>query len=268
MRAHSYRVSGLVVLASLASCIGDTRDDTGQITVTGIATATVTAGDDGSGTGGASATETGAGDSADDDGGSETSPTNVDETGFDPKFDVGPDETGGGDQGCPSGPTEDFDGDGWTKAAGDCNDCDALVNPSAVEVSITEPDDMGVVPEAADEDCDGNIDNVAPPCDGGIALDDDDPLNAAAAIGLCKIAANATDWGVVSAQYVRANGAAVGGADLQYGIKDEWGSNVDPQEGENMLVLSSGHARMPSDPGSCGSLTCNGTGGGFTSAMY
>jgi hypothetical protein len=98
--------------------------------------------------------------------------------------------------------------------------------------------------------------------------DDDDPLNAAAAIGLCKIAAGDEDWGVISAQYVRANGAAVAGADLQYGIKDEWGPNVDVQEGENMLVLSSGHARMPSDPGSCNSLTCYGSGGGVAPAGF
>ena len=269
MRMQTYRVSGVVALASLASCVGDLRDDGSQVTVTGIATATVTAGDDDTAGGSTSADDDDDGAATAADGGeSETSPAGGDDTGFEPKFDVGGAETGEDGEGCMSGPNDDADGDGWTKAAGDCNDCDALVNPAAIEVVATEPDDMGVIPDPADEDCDGGIDNVGLPCDGGIALDDDDPLNAAAAIGLCKIAANDDDWGVVSAQYVRANGAAVAGADLQYGIKDEWGSNVDVQEGENMLVLSSGHARMPGDPDSCNSLTCYGDGAGTAPAGF
>jgi hypothetical protein len=94
---------------------------------------------------------------------------------------------GGGDFGtggntqqttCDSAPDEDKDKDGFTSAQGDCNDCDPNVNPNAVEVVAT-PDADGGVPAAADEDCDGNIDNVQEPCDQGVVLDTMDPFEGA-----------------------------------------------------------------------------------------
>jgi hypothetical protein len=160
---------------------------------------------------------------------------------------------------CQTNPNIDDDGDGYTELDGDCNDCDANVNPGAIEVQITEPDMMGNIPAPADEDCDGFIDNVAPPCDAGIALDNNDPYQAAAAIGLCKVSAGPTDWGVVSAAYVRSNGNAVN-APLQHGIMGNFGTNVSPLEGDRLLVLSSGRARTPGQPNACGSLTCAGSG--------
>jgi len=45
----------------------------------------------------------------------------------------------------PAGPDGDADGDGWTPANGDCDDTDADVNPSAVDVPLDE----------IDQDCDG-----------------------------------------------------------------------------------------------------------------
>src|SRR5690349_11705 len=38
---------------------------------------------------------------------------------------------GGTENGCSSKPDEDFDMDGWSTNDGDCNDCDANVNPGA-----------------------------------------------------------------------------------------------------------------------------------------
>ncbi|MCX4242243.1 putative metal-binding motif-containing protein [Paraliomyxa miuraensis] len=180
----------------------------------------------------------------------------TDEGGDGIKFDV----PMGGDVGmpensCQTDPNADEDGDGYSVNQGDCNDCDANVNPGAIEVQITEPDMMGVVPDPADEDCDGLVDNVDPPCDAGLSLTANDPYDAAAAIGLCKISAGATDWGIVDAEFVRSNGAALN-APLQNGIMTNFGPNVSPLEGSSLLVLSSGHARIPGQPNACNSLTC------------
>jgi hypothetical protein len=160
---------------------------------------------------------------------------------------------------CDTDPTADADGDGFSVDQGDCNDCDANVNPGAIEVEITEPDMMGNVPEPSDEDCDGNVDNVALPCDAGIALDDNDPYQAAAAIGLCKTSMGVGDWGIVDAQYTRTNGNILN-APLQHGILQFYGPNVSPLEGDRVLVLSSGRARIPGQANACGSETCNGSG--------
>ncbi|MBC8070086.1 MAG: choice-of-anchor L domain-containing protein [Deltaproteobacteria bacterium] len=183
-----------------------------------------------------------------------------------PKFDIGS-VTGGSEDECASGQDDDADGDGWTPAQGDCNDCDANANPGAIEVVINQPDDTGEVPAPADEDCDGGIDNVQLPCDGGFALDDDDALSAAAVIGLCKVAQGVDDYGILSADWVRANGTVVAPA-LQFGLQDDFGANVDPQEGAQLLALSSGNGRLPGQAGSCGNLSCYGTGAGDAPAGF
>jgi hypothetical protein len=160
---------------------------------------------------------------------------------------------------CESGPTDDTDMDGFTGEQGDCNDCDANVNPAAVEV-IPSPTGDDYVP--ADEDCDGTADNVAPPCDAGLALDTTDPMDGAKAIDLCKSAASDTDWGLVSAQWVRANGMPAVVPTLQTGVSPKFGSNVFPQLGSSLLVLSTGAARDAAQPGACGLSSCDGYGPG------
>ncbi|MGH1342801.1 MAG: choice-of-anchor L domain-containing protein [Nannocystales bacterium] len=181
------------------------------------------------------------------------------------KWDVGfepGNDSGGTEDSCKSGPMEDLDGDGFTVLDGDCNDCDANVNPGAIEVIDLEPDEMGMVPSPADEDCDGGVDNIPPACDGAYVLNDADPLSGAGAMGLCKVAADDTDWGIINAQYVRANGTPVAGASAQTGLSFDFGPNVAPQEGSQMLVLSTGNARTPGQPDACGSQTCFGFGPG------
>lgn len=170
--------------------------------------------------------------------------------------------TGGGSTGnlCNHGPNEDGDNDGWTTAEGDCNDCDPNVNPGAIEVVATADADGGV-PEPADEDCDGTIDNVEGPCDSTLAIDDVDPKSGAKAIELCKFTvANPADkkqktWGVFDAQYTRANGTAFSPG-LQVGLESSFGSAVNVQNGARMLVISSGYARTPGQAGACGSQSC------------
>jgi hypothetical protein len=179
---------------------------------------------------------------------------------------------------CNSGPNDDNDHDGWTVAQGDCNDCDPNVNPGAIEVVATADADGGT-PPPADENCDGMIDNVPGPCDSGLALDDSAAMSAAKAIGLCQLASPDSvmrgqpgwAWGVVNATYARASGAAASPG-AQFGIMPKFGTNVNPQEGENLLVLSSGHGRTPGQTGACGSDSCTSHPGagkpqGFPSAV-
>jgi len=157
---------------------------------------------------------------------------------------------GGGANNCDSTNTEDKDKDGWTKADGDCNDCDANVNPGAVEV-VAQPDMDGGVPPAADEDCDGMTDNVAQ-CDEALAIDEMDPMQAVKAVDLCKQAVGPKEWGVVSAKWVLPDGSPDNGNPnfhLGHGVLSAFGTNVNVQGGKKMLALSSGTARQPTDPG-------------------
>ena len=198
-----------------------------------------------------------------DDGGSTSSSTSagVDvDTGL--RVDLPPERPDlGPEDGCVTDPAADEDEDGFSVRDGDCNDCDPAINPGAIEVEVTEPDDMGMVPEPVDDDCDGLIDNVPLPCDAGLALESTDPYDAAAAIGLCKTSAGEGDWGLVNAQFVRADGTPMV-VPLQHGLMTGFGPNLDPREGEQLLVLSSGHARIPGQTNACGSLTCNTSGPG------
>lgn len=130
----------------------------------------------------------------------------------------------------------DEDGDGWTGAEGDCNDCAAQMNPGAQEY----PDN------GADEDCNGSVDDVHG-CDGTLAVDSADPIDAARALGICRMQIGDA-WGVVSAAYVTPDGAPLPNP-LGHGLLHAFGPNVSPREGERMLALSSGSARAPGEPG-------------------
>ncbi len=139
-------------------------------------------------------------------------------------------------------PANDWDEDEWTVGEGDCNDCDPMVNPAAIEVP-TDPNDPDA-PEV-DEDCDGDIDEPIETCDDGLALDDVDPISGAAAIDICQQATPADrDWGLLSAQYVTANGSPRNPGQT-VGIMTDFGPNMPVRHGERMLALSSGYARLP-----------------------
>jgi hypothetical protein len=166
----------------------------------------------------------------------------------------------------------DMDGDGWTPAQGDCNDCDPNVNPGAIDVLPVAGPDGGIGPEV-DSNCDGKFD-PAVPCDTGLALADTSGADAAKAIELCQTTLTnpptpqQRTWGVLNSQYVRADGTAYANPGVQVGIQDGWGPNVHVQGGQNMLVLSSGHARTTSQPGACGSNSCADDGAGTAPAGF
>ena len=163
-------------------------------------------------------------------------------------------DTGGGGSCVVTDPNTDMDKDGWTPMQGDCNDCDPNVNPGAIDV-LQNPD--GGAPVWGDEDCDGNPGDSGKTCDMGLALTDVAASDGAKALDLC---AQATDtdrkYGVISANYVRADGTAMPAPGAQVGIQSAFGTNVHVQGGQNMLALSSGYARSVGQPGACNSLSC------------
>lgn len=138
-------------------------------------------------------------------------------------------------------PSKDNDGDGFTGAQGDCNDCTTQMNPGALDFPGNN----------IDEDCNGQKDDNPTNCDGSIGVDDGDPLNGAHALGLCKKQMGAS-WGLKSASYVTADEQPLSNYDpsgLGHGVLPGFGPNVHPQEGSKLLALSSGTARQPNDPG-------------------
>ncbi len=170
-----------------------------------------------------------------------------------------PGDTGGGSGStlCDSGPDDDSDADGFTFNTGDCNDCDANVNPNAVEVQ-TDLNDPDIEP--ADENCDGEIDEIMATCDTGLVIGDLDPLNAAAAIDLCTDA-NSAPYGLKTAAWVRADGSPASGMDLAVGLAPDFGVNM-PRNGDSLLIMSSGYARDTAAAGNCNGQSCNTTGSG------
>lgn len=151
---------------------------------------------------------------------------------------------GDGGPTCTSGPNDDKDQDSFTVSAGDCNDCDAKVNPGAIELAGNTKDD----------DCNGQVDDAPAPCDDAVVIDEKDPVTVAKTIELCKKAAGAKDWGLVGAKWVLPDGTAVpatseGNYHLGHGALPTFGTNGKVQAGKRMLALSSGTARQPTDDG-------------------
>ena len=157
---------------------------------------------------------------------------------------------GGGGPVCDTDVNVDDDGDGFSEAAGDCNDCDPNVSPNSVEVV---GDVMNPEYKPSDENCNNVIDEPAETCDGALAVASADAFDAARAVELCKIATpGGNDWGVVSAQWVMADGSAANNSanyHLGHGILSGFGPNVTPRAGSKLFSVSSGAARQPSDPG-------------------
>lgn len=163
---------------------------------------------------------------------------------------------------CNDGTKDDVDGDGFTIADGDCDDCQKTINPAAYDVPSN----------ARDEDCSGS-DAVESECDQKLQLASTAAEDGARALGLCSFpAATSRAWGVTSARYTDAVGTGKLSDPMAVGILPEFGA-AKPRAGGALLALSSGVARAPSQPGAtsgcdsfseedCGfGLTCMGNGG-------
>lgn len=142
------------------------------------------------------------------------------------------------------GPPSDIDNDGYSPEEGDCDDCNELINPGLPEVGHNELDD----------NCDGTVDEAPATCDDNLALDSTDPMDAARAIELCKLATDDSNWGLVKAEWKMPSGEPLEMPDpsvyhIGHGIVSDFGPNVLPKAGKSMLLLSSGTARRPTDPG-------------------
>lgn len=133
--------------------------------------------------------------------------------------------------------TTDFDGDGFSPAQGDCQECDAGVNPGAYDFGSN----------GIDEDCDGTVDNAVATCDSALTQGGD-AWDHAKAMGLCKVATS-NSWGVVSADFVQANGTTACTSTLQRAISSTFGSGNLPTEGSKMSMFSSGTARASNESG-------------------
>jgi len=120
----------------------------------------------------------------------------------------------------------DNDGDGVTIGDGDCDDNNDTVYPGAVEV----PGD------GIDQDCSG-FDSFE--------KTSQDPVHAANAIGIYE--------GLISAEWILPDGTPIPDFDtypnytLGFGILNSFGPNIMPREGDHILVLSTGTARLPGD---------------------
>lgn len=159
----------------------------------------------------------------------------------------------------------DPDGDGFTVGTGDCceSQADGCTIPAAVNPAAFE-----FLGNGLDDDCDGAIDEAEAACTETFAIDDANPDNGAAAIGLCRFAQDAQDWGIVSAAYTRSNGAPSNALGLHRGLLPDFGPNVGPFSGGRMLALSSGFARDTGDPGGCGTTSCSALGVGTPPAGF
>ena len=129
--------------------------------------------------------------------------------------------TGGTGGGIPCGQAnanQDGDGDGFSAAQGDCNDCDPGINPGAIEIPGNSKDD----------DCNGQVDDNNPACDTN-STGSHDPNEIAHSMEICdaRFLKSATTAGPsdMRARNVLAN----------FGI-------LKPKAGANFALLSNGVA--------------------------
>jgi hypothetical protein len=139
----------------------------------------------------------------------------------------------------------DMDGDGWTRCQGDC--CDDVASGACGDPLLVNPGAFEVPGNMVDDDCDGTVDNVLAGCDGALASNSADALDYARAMELCAMtvenpALQDKKWGVISANFYRANGAGTPATNSK-SIRTGYGSGVSPLGGAQLAVLSTGVRR-------------------------
>jgi hypothetical protein len=143
----------------------------------------------------------------------------------------------------------DLDGDGYGACGGDC--CDQ-VGPNCGNPALVNPGAFEVPGNGVDDDCDGIVDNPVPLCDSGLASNSSNALDYAKAIDLCQFTVEnpptlqQKKWGVINAQLVLANGSGAPNANSR-SIRNGFGTAIVPKKGQNLAVLSTGHAADKND---------------------
>ncbi|MBA3548148.1 MAG: choice-of-anchor L domain-containing protein [Nannocystis sp.] len=144
---------------------------------------------------------------------------------------------------------KDLDGDGWGACAGDC--CDEE-GPACLTPKLVNPGAYEVVDNTVDDDCDGELDEVAVACDAGLKSSSAVAMEYAQALDLCTVTEEAPadpkdrTWGVISAKFSLADGNGSPAA-ASRSIRTDFGAVIKPQKFNSMAVLSSGNAADGSD---------------------
>lgn len=159
---------------------------------------------------------------------------------------------------CNLDPDVDGDGDGWTPAQGDCDDCNRLVNPGAVDVLLALD---GGAAAPVDQNCD-DVAALPATCDAALGLEASDARTAARALDLCDDAdplpksPQERRPGLLAARWVSASGDESRDPGAQAGLFEVFGTRVRPVAGASLLALSTGRARVPGQPGACNADSC------------
>jgi hypothetical protein len=133
---------------------------------------------------------------------------------------------------------QDADEDGFSRAAGDCDDCEPARGPGALDLPGND----------LDEDCDGeDAASVPPACDGSLKPGSSEADQAAAALGMCTVKTRASSLpGLIEANWSRLKGGTKLGDSRQVWLPEKFGT-ITAREGRRLLVLSTGVARDARD---------------------
>jgi hypothetical protein len=128
----------------------------------------------------------------------------------------------------------DLDGDGYSTCDGDCCDSIECSDPELANPGAFEADG-----NFFDDDCDGMVDELQPACDSGLASSSTSAADYAKAMDICQDASGGS-WGLVSASFsLLGNGSPHGEG---HSIRAGYGTNMAPQAGASLALLSTGAA--------------------------
>ncbi|MCK5808134.1 choice-of-anchor L domain-containing protein [bacterium] len=132
----------------------------------------------------------------------------------------------------------DFDGDGFTYCEGDC--CE--LGSQCIHPELVNPRSFEIEGNNVDDNCNGEIDEVAATCDNGTPHLDA-AMNLGQSMDLCPAGENG--FGIVSAELLFANGTAIDNdgkslAPVSYSTFTGLGTLIRPHNGASMAAISSG----------------------------
>lgn len=149
---------------------------------------------------------------------------------------------------------QDLDGDGWSPCEGDC--CDQA-GPECADPPLVNPGAFEVPGNMVDDDCDPSTSDAAPPsCSSTVKFTGVTGTDLAMAMDICNFTTlGGSEWGLISAELVNADGSAPGAAQLadlsnfQAAVLADYGTGgIGPQYGNTMAGISTGRMRDQGDP--------------------